>query len=423
VVVGRVIAVLAAAAVVVAVAAGSAPADPGPATPDDPAWSLEWGPQLTRTSDLWQLTTGNPGIVVAVVDTGLAPLADLGHIVPGWDFVGNDPDTSDTYGHGTWVSSILGATGNNGAGIAGYCWGCSIMPVRVSSGRDGALAPAIGAGIRYAVDHGARIVNVSLASNQYDWSEAGAVEYAIDHGVLVVASAGNGSDTGYRYPAAYPGVLSVAGTDEHDVLDDWSTRGPWVNLAAPGCEMVLGTNGGPASGCGSSFSPPAVAGIAGLLLSIDPGLTMYQLIGALRATAQPVDGIGGGRVDAWAAAHYLGLAPADPPPPAPPAAATPASAPPSPEVLVTTDIVRRKMTVPITVNAGRLTLQLIGPAAATCSLTLRAAGTLYVGLHAEHNIRSLAVSVAAGRYPVTIACSNAKPKPFELAATGLFPDD
>jgi hypothetical protein len=418
VVVGRVIAVVAVAAAVLAVVAGGAPADPGPPTPDDPVWSYEWGPQVTRANQLWQLTTGDPSVVIAVVDTGLAPLADLTHVVPGWDLVGNDADTSDGYGHGTWVSSVIGAAGNNGAGIAGYCWQCSIMPVRVSAGHDGALAPAIASGIRWAVDHGARIVNVSLASNQYDWSEAGAVEYAIDHGVLVVASAGNGSDTGYRYPAAYPGVLSVAGTDENDQLSDWSTRGAWVNAAAPGCEMVLDSNGNPAQGCGSSFGPPAVSGIAGLLLSLDPGLTMYQLIGALRATAQPVPGIGGGRVDAWAAAHFLGLAPADPPVPQPPTA-TPASTP-SPQVLVTTDVVRRKVMLPLDVDAGRLSIQLIGQAAASCSMTLRAAGTLYVGLHAEHNVQSLVVGVAKGRYPVTIACPTAKPKPYELVATGLF---
>ncbi len=83
-------------------------------------------------------------------------------------------------------------------------------------------------------------------------------------------------------------VLSVAGTDENDQLADWSTRGSWVQLAAPDCEMVMDPNAGPAYGCGSSFGPPAVSGIAGLLLSISPGLTANQLADALRVTAHPV---------------------------------------------------------------------------------------------------------------------------------------
>ena len=144
--------------------------------------------------------------MIAVVDTGLSPLADLTQVIPGWDIVGNDTNTGDDFGHGTWVSSVIGATGDNGMGMAGYCWKCSIMPVRVAAGRTGALAPAVAAGIRWSVDHGARIINVSLASNGFDSNELGAVEYAVDHGVLVVGAAGNGGDTAPLYPGGYPGV-------------------------------------------------------------------------------------------------------------------------------------------------------------------------------------------------------------------------
>ena len=405
-----------------ALAAATARADP-----NDPSWPAQWGPRLTRASDLWQVSTGSPGVVIAVVDTGLTPMpAELTQVVPGWDVVGNDASTGDANGHGTWVSSVIGALGDNGVGIAGYCWHCSIMPVRVAEGREGgALASSIAGGIRWAVDHGARIINVSLASNGYDIGELGAVEYAEDNGVIVVGAAGNTGSSDPLYPAGYPGVLSVAGTDENDVLDDWSTFGSWVALAAPGCEMVMDPNAGPAYGCGSSFAPPAVSGIAGLLLSIDPGLTANQVENALLATAHPVQGIGGGEVDAWAAANYLGLVPASPPLPPPPSpAVVPATTPSSSrQVLLTEGIVRRKAVIRLQLAAGPLYLQLIGRAAAAdCSMSMRSSGVLYVALPGEKKIRSLAANVKAGDYNVTISCPDARAKSYSFDATAMFPN-
>lgn len=393
-----------------------------PTNPNDPFWPNEWGPALTRTSDLWQYTTGNPSIVIAVVDTGFTqpnPPKDMPNVIPGWDFVGNDANTADTFGHGTWVSTIIGAQGDNGVGIAGYCWQCSIMPIKVATGQQGAIASTIGAGIRYAVDHGARIVNVSLASNGFDENELGAVEYAEEHGVLIVASAGNGGNTAPLYPADYgrSNVIAVAGTDENDQLYSWATRGSWVQLSAPGCGDFLDPWIGPAHACGSSFGPPAVSGIAGLLMSLDPSLTMYQVEGALEATAVHVDGIADGRVDAWAAAHYLGLVPATPPPPPAP----PPPPPPSPQVLVTTGIVRRSAVVRLPLNPGRLEIQLTGAAAKDCSLSMRVSGQLVVGLAAERTVSTLAATIVkGGSYPVNIRCDSVNRKAYEFNATAQF---
>ena len=392
--------------------------------PNDPSWPSEWGPRLTRASDLWDVTTGDPRIVIAVVDTGLTPMpAELTQVVPGWDIVGNDTSTGDDNGHGTWVSSVVGALGNNGVGIAGYCWHCSVMPVRVAQGRNGgALASSIGAGIRWAVDNGARIINVSLVSNGYDIGELGAIEYAEDHGVLVIAAAGNTGLGDPMYPGAYPGVLAVGGTDETDTLDDWSTRGSWVALAAPGCEWVMDPNAGPAYGCGSSFTAPAVSGIAGLLMSLDPSLTANQVAAALIATAHPVSGIGGGEVDAWAAANYLGLVPASPA--APPTTVAPAALPTSSrQVQLTDGVVKRKTVVQLRLATGPVYLQLLGRAVdADCSMSMRSGGQLYVDLPGEKVVRSLAASVKAGAYNVTISCRSARAKPFSLDATGMFPN-
>lgn len=397
------------------------------ADPNDPFWPGEWGPALTRASDLWQYTTGSPSIVIAVVDTGFTPphQNDMANVVPGWDILGNDANTTDTFGHGTWVSSIIGAQGNNGIGIAGYCWQCSIMPVKVASGEEGSVAGDIAAGIRWAVDHGARIVNVSLESNQFDEGELGAVEYAQEHGVLVVAAAGNGGNSAPLYPAGFgtsqSNVLAVAGTDESDQLYSWATRGSWVQLSAPGCADFLDPWIGVAHACGSSFGPPAVSGIAGLLMSLDPSLTMYQVAGALEATAVHVDGLGDGRVDAWAAAHYLGLVPETPPPPPP--APQPTVVPPSPEVQVTTGSVRRADVVRLPLDPGQLEVQLTGPAAKDCTMSVRVDGQLVVDLAAERTVSTLTATIhKAGIYPISIRCNSVNRKAYELTATALFSD-
>ena len=394
------------------------------ADPNDPAWADQWGPRLTRAADLWAYTTGDPRTVIAVVDTGLTPMADLTHVIPGWDILGNDDVTADQFGHGTWVSSIIGAAPNNGIGIAGYCGSCSLMPVRVAAGREGAVAPYITAGIRWAIDHGARIVNVSLASNQYDWNQAGVIEYAQQHGVLIVASAGNGGDTSYRYPAAYPGVLAVAGIDEQNILEQLvDPRAVGDASPAPGCETVLDANTRARlrlrlvvlAGIGLRHRGPA-------LCRSTRRLTVAQVADAIRATAVPVAGIGGGRIDAWAAAHYLGLVPDVPPPPPAPPAPVPVTPTSSRQVLLTEGVVRRSTKILLDVSAGRLAVQLTGPAAADCSLTFRVAGEVYVGLSAERNVRSLAATVRKGRYPVTLACRTTRQKAYEVSATGMFPN-
>src|SRR5512146_1547874 len=137
--------------------------------PNDPAWPGEWGPVLTGAPQVWQRGTGDPAIVVAIVDTGVAPVADLEDaLVPGIDLAGGGvgPGGPNELGyHGTWVATIVAARGNNGRDAAGYCWNCSIMPVRVSDGVHPADAKVVAAGIRWAVDNGARIVNVSLAGD------------------------------------------------------------------------------------------------------------------------------------------------------------------------------------------------------------------------------------------------------------------
>ena len=206
--------------VAVAMLAGASPA--GALTPNDPTWWAAWGQQMIGMPQVWDITTGSPNVVIASIDTGVARgIVDVGdNILPGRDLIRGGPVTGDAVGHGTSVATEMVARGNNGIGIAGYCWYCRLLPVRVTV--DGvARGSDIAAGIRYAVDAGARVVNIGFnddGAGLTDANEASALLYAQQRGVLVFASAGNSGSAGRTYPASYPGAYPVAATDSNDRL-------------------------------------------------------------------------------------------------------------------------------------------------------------------------------------------------------------
>jgi thermitase len=377
-------------------------------TPNDPAYDRQWGPRLTHASDLWDRTTGDRRIVIAVLDTGVAPIPELrAALVPGWDFVDGDATPQDTFGHGTWVASAIAAQGNNRRFGAGYCWGCGLMPVRVSEGHVAADTDVLARAIRWAVDHGARIITISLTGQGDDPAERAAVEYAAAHNVLVVASAGNTGDDEIEYPAAYPGVLSVTGTDRRDRLYEWSARGSWISLSAPGCATVVHIVIGAAVACGSSFAPPAVAGIAGLLLSLDPSVTAARLGATFRATGRPVEGLSAKRIDAQAALQALGLATPLPPVTEPPS--------PARQVSVVSGVIASRRTFDISAAAsGRLEVQFSSALTRDCDMQLRVRGQVIVAFPGDDRVLTLEARVARGRHRLTVTCASKKRRSFEL---------
>ena len=312
-------------------------------------------------------------------------------LVPGWDFVEDDSTPQDTFGHGTWVASAIAAQGNNGQFGAGYCWGCGLMPVRISDGHVAADTGVIARAIRWAVDHGARVITISLTGQGDDPVERAAVDYATAHNVLVVASAGNTGDDEIVYPAAYPGVLSVTGTDPRDRLYKWSARGTWIALAAPGCATVVHVVVGAAVACGSSFAPPAIAGIAGLLLSLEPRISASRLSDVLRATGRPVAGLLAKRVDAQAALAALGLATPIESPPQPQPAASAREATTVSGVMTSTRDIRFSTAV-----AGRLEVQFVSVIARECSMQMRLNGQVIVAFRGEERILTLEAQVPRG---------------------------
>ncbi len=266
--------------------------------PNDELWPTQWSPRKTGAPRAWDLTTGSSQVVVAVVDTGVDPAQPdlLGKLVPGHDYVNGDDDPRDDNGHGTAVAGIVGASSDNGIGVAGYCWRCRVMPVKVL-GADGlGSTGTLAQGMVWAVDHGARVLNASLGSTTDDLTVAGAAQYARMHGVLVVAAAGNDSSGLLEYPAALPDVVSVSASDEQDRLYGFSNSN--ARLAAPGENSSTGRGGRYVSLLGTSSAAPVVSGIAGLAFSAAPNATPTAVAQAMEDSAVPIPGVAFGRVDA-----------------------------------------------------------------------------------------------------------------------------
>jgi subtilisin family serine protease len=414
------------AAVLLAPAAHAAPLEP-----NDPYWRQSWSQAVLRMPEVWQRTTGSPDVIIGMVDTGVDPsIPDLqGALVPGWDFVANDAVPRDTNGHGTHVASVMAARGNNGIGIAGYCWGCRLMPVRITP--DGRATPQqIAQGIYWAVDHGSRIITIGFNSGSQSFDESSAMRYAREKGVLVIASAGNAGTEALRYPAAYPGVLPVAATNDSDVLYFWSSRGSWVPLSAPGCQLVLDASVGQGTLCGTSFTPAAVAGVAGLMLSLKPSLTADEIVQALVSTAVPVQGIGGGRIDPVAALNAV--APQAPVSPsggggAVPIGTTVAVAPALGVALTRTlefrrGVMHHRISHVVRVPAGRLDVQLHTSRAEECQISIVTPTRDFVLSllpPGEPTLLTMSQNVKAGRHRVEIECDSTRRRSYALEISSI----
>jgi len=279
------------------------------AHPNDPLWGDSWSLSKVGAPTAWRLTSGAAETVVAVLDTGVDRThADLhGAFVDGWDAVNEDADPSDDHGHGTLVAGVIAARSNNGIGGVGACPRCSLMPVKVIGANGAGSAADIAEGITWAADHGARVINMSFALSGPDDGVAQAIAYAQGRGTLVVAAAGNAGTGETTYPAAYPGVVSVAATDPADARYAWSNYGSWVRVAAPGCSVGTAAGGAYADFCGTSSATALVSGVAGLLGSAVSTRSAADLSEALAGTALRVgDFVSGGRIDVGAAINSFG---------------------------------------------------------------------------------------------------------------------
>ena len=293
----------------------------------------QWNLRHLNLPQAWQISVGSPGVLVAVVDTGVDALhPDLnGKVVGGYDFVNGDADASDDEGHGTHVAGIIAAKTNNNLGIAGVAWNTQVLSVKVLDENGIGPISAIASGIIWAADHGADIINLSLGAEATNQALQSAVINAYNKGAMLVAASGNSYQDGNPviYPAALNHVVAVGATGDTDEHAAYSETGFYVDLTAPGGNPVdsADTNrrhwitstywrgspygGAPAVGympvAGTSQACPHVAGVAALLKSMDSSLTHDQLEGILRGTAVDLgtpgrdDVFGYGRIDALAA--------------------------------------------------------------------------------------------------------------------------
>jgi subtilisin family serine protease len=290
-----------------------------PTYPTDPQFSQQWG--LNNPSDVdidapeaWTVTTGSASTIVAIVDSGIDlrnpdlagrlwvnPSASRrGRTVYGWNFVNNNGNVQDQFGHGTHVAGVIAAAADNRKGIVGVDWNAKIMPLKtLAADGSGSLANAAAA-IRFAVDHGARVINASWGSDLPDDALYDAIAYADQKGVVVVTAAGNegaNSDVVPIYPASYdlPNILVVAALDPSGGLASFSNYGLHsVDLAAPGVS-IYSTYPPRTYGLlsGTSMAVPYVTGVVSLLAGLHPDWSAEQLVQRVLATVKPLPGLAG----------------------------------------------------------------------------------------------------------------------------------
>jgi type VII secretion-associated serine protease mycosin len=262
------------------------------AVPNDPLYGSNQQTYMStiRMPEAWDRLTDASSQVVAVVDTGVDTThPDLaGRTVAGYNVVAPGSAPTDTVGHGTFVAGEIAADANNGIGTAGVIWNGRVMPVRVfADNSTSAYDSDIATGIVWAVDHGARVINLSLGGPANDPLLHAAVQYAVNRDVVVVAVAGNTGDNTAQYPAAFPEVIAVGATDPAGNLTDFSTYGNWISVAAPGFNITSTYPGNQyAIGAGTSFAAPIVSGIAALVRAQNPALTEAQVGDRLRSSAR-----------------------------------------------------------------------------------------------------------------------------------------
>lgn len=319
------------------------PPTEGSRTPNDTLFSSLWAMGSPRSGQggidavhAWSVTTGAPGNIIAVIDTGVdrshpelqGNLWVNGAEIPGngidddgngriddvhgWDFANKDNDPTDGNGHGTHVAGTIAARGDNALGVAGVCWAARILPVKfLSDSGSGYTSDAVAA-VSYATQMGARISNNSWGGGAYSQSLSDAIRAAGDAGALFVAAAGNSSadnDTSPHYPSSYAldNIVAVAATDYADALSHFSNYGVIsVDLAAPGSGVLSLRPGGQfAFLSGTSMAAPHVTGTASLLLSQNPALTPAQMKQLLQFGSDPLAALGGvasrGRLNAYRA--------------------------------------------------------------------------------------------------------------------------
>ncbi len=263
--------------------------------PNDLYYSLQWNLRQVGLPQAWAFSTGQGAPIIAVLDTG----ADLAHpdlaanLLPGYDFVNGDGEPQDDNGHGSHVTGIIGAVGNNGQGVCGLLWQAQIMPLKILDENGSGYVWDAALALKWAVESGARVINMSFGTTEGSQLLEEAIKGALydDSGArrntIIVAAAGNVGSANIGpgatvYPAAYPGVLAVGATDSQNRLASFSNQASFLDLVAPGVQ-ILSTlpQGRYSTYSGTSMASPHVTGAAALIWAAHPELTADQVVALL----------------------------------------------------------------------------------------------------------------------------------------------
>lgn len=282
--------------------------------PSDPYFDRQWALGSINLPQAWLVTEGSDDVLVAILDTGVdRDHEDLaGKVVAEVNF-SHSRRTDDVYGHGTHIAGIVAASTNNGIGICGVAPGCYIMNVKVADDRGKCGAGEIADGIVWAVDEGARILNISLRLSEPSEELEDAIDYAWNHGAVIIAAAGNGGGSAPQYPAYYDRCIAVTGVKEDGSRAPLASYGDWVDVAAPGYQ-IYSTLPGDEYGykTGTSQAVAYVTGLASLLYSIavdsdGDGRVNDEVRAAIESSCQQLErsGMGHGLVDSERAMEQM----------------------------------------------------------------------------------------------------------------------
>ncbi len=283
--------------------------------------------EAVNLPDAWNITTGDPELIVAVIDSGVSPThPDLvDKLIPGYNAVDGSDNWADISGHGTHVAGIIAAAGDNMAGTAGAAMDVRIMPIRVLADNGSISVSSISSAIIWAVDNGADVINLSLGSDQASETELNAIQYAYQNGVPAVASAGNRFNK-ISYPASYPEAISVGALNADGDRAQFSSILSSVDVAAPG-ELIFSPHWNRVTGedswsdqlnnqpvSGTSFAAAIVSGTVALQKSVNPALGVEDIRRMLTSTAIDTGapgleaGVGAGQIYAEAAVRGVAYA-------------------------------------------------------------------------------------------------------------------
>jgi len=251
-------------------------------TPNDPLFGSQWALQKIEGPKAWEVTTGSPDVIVAVIDTGIDSIhPDLraeGKVLPGYNVLQPDRKPMDDNGHGTAMAGVIAAGTNDDTGMAGVCWTCTLMPVKVlNAWGEGTYSDVI-EGIGYAVDHGARVLNLGFGGYAYSQLLRDAIDYAHAAGAVLVAAGGNEATSDPIYPAAFPDVIGVSATDSSARIWAESNSGYYIRLSAPGVDVLTAALAeGYSTSTGTSLAAAHVSGLGALVLSKNSNLAPTQI--------------------------------------------------------------------------------------------------------------------------------------------------